>query len=198
MSVIESAGYGQASPATGYGTFSIYQNRPEILLQAEIIQLGDSTDDGKLILAIKNVWQEIYQEIEKDPNFLFYFSKHPRKFEEFIAGSYQRDGWPQVELTPYSGDGGRDIIATRPGFCSVRILEQTKAYGPCHLVNHDDIRAMLGVLATDTNSSKAIITTTSNFQPNILNSDEFKRFIPHRLELINGEKLSKRLRQCTT
>jgi len=44
----------------------------------------------------------------------------------------------------------------------------------------------LGVLQTDGNTSKGLITTTSDFQPGILTGDEFKNFMPHRLELKNG------------
>ena len=87
------------------------------------------------------------------------------------------------------------MIAVRNGFGSVRILEQAKAYGPNHLVTHDDVRAMLGVLNTDPNSSKGIITTTSDFQPEILRSDEFQRFLPYRLELKNGDQLREWLKQ---
>jgi restriction system protein len=81
------------------------------------------------------------------------------------------------------------VIATKKGFGSIRFLEQIKAYSPNYLVTHDDVRAMLGVLSTDANASKGLITTTSDFQPTIRSSPEFLRFIPHRLELKNGEEL---------
>lgn len=49
---------------------------------------------------------------------------------------------------------------------------------------------MLGTLATDPNSSKGLITTTSDFQPGILKSDgEFGKLVPFRLELKNGAAL---------
>ncbi len=35
--------------------------------------------------------------------------------EKRIAGAYERAGYPEVVLTPRSGDAGRDIIATKPG-----------------------------------------------------------------------------------
>jgi restriction system protein len=73
---------------------------------------------------------------------------------------------------------------------TIRILDQAKAYKPGHLVTHDDVRAMLGTLATDSNASKGVITTTSDFQPGILSGDEFERFLPYRLELKNGQQLT--------
>lgn len=49
---------------------------------------------------------------------------------------------------------------------------------------------MLGVLSVDRNSSKGLITTTSDFQPGILKAgSEFGAFLPHRLELKNGADL---------
>lgn len=165
----------------------------QLLLQT-IVTLGDGVPDGRLIEAVAPAWTAIASQIVLDARFLHHFSKHPRAFEEFLAGAYERAGY-QVTLTPRSGDKGRDVIAVRNGFGSVRILEQAKAYGPNHLVTHDDVRAMLGVLNTDPNSSKGIITTTSDFQPEILRSDEFQRFLPYRLELKNGDQLREWLKQ---
>lgn len=128
--------------------------RPELLIQAAIVTLGDSVTEGQLVIDIAMPWMDIMREIERDPNFLYQFVKNPRKFEEFIAASYKKAGWPEVTLTPRSRDGGRDVIAVKPGYGSIRFLEQCKAYKRGHLVTHDDVRAMLGVLQTDPNSSK--------------------------------------------
>ncbi|NQU23091.1 MAG: hypothetical protein HQ567_17575 [Candidatus Nealsonbacteria bacterium] len=49
--------------------------------------------------------------------------------------------------------------------------------------------------STDPNASKALITTTSDFQPQILSGTEFSPFIPHRLELKNGPQLLKWLNE---
>jgi len=110
-----------------------------------------------------------------------------RRMEELVAGAYKREGWPQVELTPRSGDKGRDVIATKPGFGSIRIIDQVKAYRPGHKVPADDVRALLGVLTRDQNVSKGIVTTTSTFAPGV--EDELKALIPHRLELKDGPRL---------
>lgn len=161
----------------------------EILLQAKLTTAITDVTDGEQIRACAIPWIAIYEQISRDPNWLENFSRHPRAFEEFIAGAYDRAGWDEVILTPRSGDGGRDVIAIKHGFGSIRFLEQTKAYRAGHLVGHDDVRAMLGVLQTDPNSSKGLITTTSDFQPTIRTSPEFQRFLPHRLELKGGAEL---------
>ncbi len=111
-----------------------------------------------------------------------------RKLEEIIAGAFQRDDYSDVILTPSSGDGGRDIIATRPGVGSVRIFGQVKAYKPGHVVTAEEVRAMLGVLDGE-NVSKGLVTTTSEFAPHVRDDQHLKKFIPHRIELMNGQRL---------
>jgi restriction system protein len=163
---------------------------PELLLQAQIISVSSGTAEGSLIRAAAVPWKEIVAHLKRDQSFLHAFAAEPRKFEEFLAACYDRAGFDEVTLTPQRNDGGRDVIAVKKGFGSIRILEQAKAYSPGHLVTHDDIRAMLGVLSVDRNSSKGIVTTTSDFQPGITKPDsEFAPFMPHRLELKNGKTL---------
>jgi restriction system protein len=140
-------------------------------------------------------WFEILRQLVSDPDFLFEFAGSPRKFEEFIAGAYRQAGFDEVTLTPASGDKGRDVFAIKKGICSVRVLDQTKAYSPNHLVTHNDVRAMLGVLSVDENTSKGIITTTSDFEPCIRAGREFEKFIPYRLELKSGQELLTWLQQ---
>ena len=67
-----------------------------------------------------------------------------------------------------------------------------------NLVTHDDVRAIFGVLHLNPNASKAIITTTSDFQPRIMTSDEFQAVMPHRLELRNGTKLREWLKEIAS
>jgi restriction system protein len=141
---------------------------PEILLQTQIVLARGAVADGSLITAVGPVWRRIAEEIARDPAFLVEFARNPRAFEEFIAATYEQTGeWDRVILTPRSGDRGRDVIVERDGFGSIRFLEQTKAYTPGHLVTHDDVRALVGVLSMDHNASKVIITTTSDFQPGV-------------------------------
>lgn len=167
--------------------FSIPEASPELLLQC-LIEPSQKTSEGILIQTISLPWIRILKEIQHNPGFLMQFLGHSRQFEEFIAGVYSVQGF-DVTLTPRSADGGRDIIASKQGFGAVRFLEQIKCYKPGHLVTHNDVRAMLGVLSADQpRASKALITTTSDFQPTVMTCEQFKPFIPYQLELKNGEK----------
>jgi len=168
---------------------------PEVLLQTTLLKYGDHTEDGILVKAAAVPWFEIFRQMVQNPRFMLNFARNPRKFEEFIAGAYHEAGWDEVTVTPSSGDKGRDVIATKRGLCSIRVLDQAKAYAPQRLVLHNDVRAMLGVLNLDQNASKGLITTTSDFEPGILSGQEFAGLIPYRLELKNGQQLLKWLAQ---
>ena len=157
-----------------------------LLLQALVTPLT-TTADGEIIQVVAVPWLEIAAAIERDSAFLSQFAQNPRAFEEFLAGTYDRAGFEEVTLTHRSGDGGRDVIAVKRGFGSVRILDQAKAYSPGHVVTANDVRAIFGVLANDKGASKGALTTTSTFAPRIL--EEFKVAVPHRLELRDGEDL---------
>ena len=156
--------------------------------QTAIIVPGPSSSHQRILEVYAPIYEVLTRSVDED-EFLYYFSRHHREFEVFIADCYKLAGWEQVELTPQRGDGGRDVIATRTDIGTIRILEQTKAYSPGTLVSHDDVRAMIGVLGIDHNASKGIITTTSDFQPTVMSNPEFSQFMPYRLELRNGSAL---------
>ena len=160
---------------------------PELLLAAQIVRLGERTIDGEIVEAVTIAWERLFEELKRSPNFLHQF--HWRKMEEIVAAGYREAGF-QVELTHRSGDGGRDVIATKPGFLSVRILDQVKQYAPGNLVTANDVRALTGVLYSDLKASKAVITTTSDFAPGVRTDPSIECFLPTRLELRNGRDLA--------
>lgn len=161
------------------------------LLQA-VLKVGEKTDEGRLIEAVTLPWFEIIKSLERDPSVAFQID--PRKWEELLAGAYKQADFDEVILTPRSGDGGRDIIAIKRGLGSIRIIDEVKAFGPQHLVSAKDVRALLGVLLGD-GASKGFVTTTSDFAPKIEQDPIINQFMPSRLELINGQKLMRRLNE---
>jgi restriction endonuclease Mrr len=157
-----------------------------ILVQVVVEPYG-KTKDGQLVRAVEIPWRAIVDLLKNDWKEAFKIS--PRTWEELIAAAFDKDGYDEVTLTPRSGDHGRDVIAVRKGVGCIRIIDSVKAYKPGHLVKHDDVRALAGVLSTDHKSSKGILTTTSDFAPGIIKDPYIKPLIPYRLELMNGTKL---------
>jgi restriction system protein len=164
---------------------------PSLLMKAVIVP-GDRTPEGQLVEAVTVPWFEIIELLNRDPALAFQLD--PRKWEEMIAGAYERAGFDEVTLTPRSGDLGRDVIAIKRGIGIVRVIDQVKAYGPGHLVTANDVRALLGVLEGD-KASKGFLTTTSDFAPKLPDDILLKPYIPAKLELINGKLLLARLKE---
>jgi restriction system protein len=159
--------------------------RPQLLIQTAIVP-DQKADKGSLILAVAVPWFDIIDQIGRDPNAAYQIP--PEKWEEIVAGAYQTAGFDEVILTPRSGDYGRDVIATKKGLGHVRVIDQVKAFKPDHLVNANDVRALMGVLQAD-GASKGFLTTTSDFAPMIRTDPLITPLIPKQLELINGESL---------
>jgi restriction system protein len=149
------------------------------------------TADGEIIKLVDPVYTQLMEEIKRNPQIIYQIDG--RKWEEIIAAAYDKAGFDEVILTPRSGDYGRDVIAIKYGFGSVKFIDQVKAYSPTHIVTAEEVRALLGVLQAEQNATKAIFTTTSTFAPKIKDDKFIKPFLPFRLELINKEKLLERL-----
>lgn len=166
-----------------------------VVIQAVVERIG-VVEEGFLIATLEPVWRQITQMLAADPNALFHLT--PQQLEELVAASYERAGYDEVILTPRSGDLGRDVIAIRKGWCSVRIIDQVKAYKPGHVVTANDVRALLGVLHGDRNASKGVVTTSSTFAPRLATDPFVAPFVPYRLELVDGEALNARLLNLTS
>lgn len=161
-------------------TAEVLRALPAITLDA-ILTMEGSTADGQLIQAVGAPWLRILDIIERDPDEVYRID--PRQWEEIIAGAYKEAGFDEVILTPRSGDLGRDVIATRRGMFSVRIIDQVKAQRPGRLVTADDVRSVYGVLTADVGASKAVISTTSDFAPRLQEDRLLAPLFPHRIEL---------------
>jgi len=141
---------------------------------------------GDLIVGVTPIYRRILAELERDPNALY--NLDARQMEELVAVAYDEEGW-KVILTPRSGDGGKDVIATRPDYGTIRILDQVKKLAPHNVVTADVVRALFGVVAKDPSASKGFITTTSSFAPGI--AKEFRKELRGRLSLRDGNDLRK-------
>jgi restriction system protein len=156
-----------------------------------IVRFELAVPDGQIITLIDPVYSHLISVIEKNPEIIYEIDA--RKWEEIVAAAYDKAGFDEVILTPRSGDFGRDVIAIKKGFGSVKFIDQVKAYKQEHIVKADEVRALLGVLSGEQDASKAVFTTTSTFAPKIEEDKFIKPFLPYRLELVNKDKLIARL-----
>jgi len=177
---------GMATVGVAYGVVA----QAGLLLQAVIVP-GKNTSDGRIIESVAPAWLEIARLMQRDPSAIYQIDD--RKWEEIIAGAYKKAGFEEVILTPRSGDFGRDVIAVKYGLCTVRVVDQVKAYKPDHLVTANDVRALVGVLLSDRAATHGLVTTTSDFAPRVRDDPSIQPHLPYRLQLINGPELVKRL-----
>jgi|SRR4051794_26069372 restriction system protein len=91
-----------------------------VLLTQAVVDFGGKTNEGQIIAALAPAWFELLKLLEQDPSLAFQIPH--RKWEEIVAGAYERRGF-KVTLTPRSGDYGRDVIAEKPGWGSVRFID---------------------------------------------------------------------------
>lgn len=161
---------------------------PPVHLKSSILIIPKKkTAEGVLISSTSLMWAEIVAWLQNRWDDAYQIP--PEKWEEIVAGAFHKAGFDEVTLTPRSGDFGRDVIAIKNGFGSMKVIGSVKAYAPDRRVRQDDVRALLGVMSGEQNVSKGIITTTGKFAPRIKLDPYIKPFLPTRLELIDGDEL---------
>ena len=110
----------------------------------------------------------------------------PQEFEATIARLYKKLGY-QTELTPYVGDEGKDIIATKDG---KKYFIECKKYCTNNKVSRPFLQKLYGAVS-EHKVKKGILVTTSEFsQPAIEYADRVG------IKLINGLKLREMFRKA--
>lgn len=93
----------------------------------------------------------------------------PRQFEEFVAELLSRQGY-EIQLTPISRDGGKDIYAAkRDSLGTFLYIVECKKYSPTNPVGVGIIRELYGVVQEE-RCNGGIVATTSYF------SEDAKKF----------------------
>lgn len=106
---------------------------------------------------------EVIRKLQSDPKQLYGLS--PREFEKMTAELLADMGFSSIVLTPYSGDGGRDIVATRHvNGVPVIMAFECKRYAEDNKIGPSILRALLGTISTgETRANVGVLVTTSTF-----------------------------------
>lgn len=171
---------------SGFTEFDAAQ--AEALISGVIVPERKSSE-GTLVKSYSLMWLSIINTLQNDWTEAFKIPAY--RWEEIMAGAFSRAGFDEVVLTPRSRDFGRDVIAIKHGVGSIKIINSVKAYAPGNTVKYDDVRATIGVMASELNVSKAIVSTTSSFPPRIEEDPLISALMPTRLELLDGKSLRK-------
>jgi restriction endonuclease Mrr len=136
---------------------------PTVIDAIEPEELEIEEDEKSSLIIVDRLPLRLLSRILKNPSEVRGIT--PRQFEEFIAELLSELGFNNVILTPRSGDGGKDVIASH----SVQGIPLTfyfecKKYAEGNKVQLDTMRSLLGTVAHDSRKvTKGILVTTSKF-----------------------------------
>jgi HJR/Mrr/RecB family endonuclease len=159
----------------------------ELLLDAD--DISEPEHDRQIIITLEEVNAELIRYLAVHPEKMR--EMNPRKFEELVAELFRSMGY-DVELTPYSKDGGLDIMAVqRTGVGRLLTLIECKRYGPQNKVDVGRVRALYGVVEQK-KASYGVIATTSFFTHS---AQQFQQNLQYRLSLNDFNDLTAWCRQ---
>lgn len=120
-------------------------------------------DYQERIIRVENLPFRLIHAILHDPRHMHNLT--PRQFEEFIAEVVGHLGFSNIILTPPSGDGGRDVIASNEvNGIPITFFFECKKYAEGNKVQLDTLRALLGTVAHHaTEANIGVLVTTSKF-----------------------------------
>lgn len=122
-------------------------------LSIETVIIPDRrTAEGILIKSTSAIWTEVVGSLGRDWTLAFQIP--PEKWEEILAGAFKKAAYDEVVLTPRSGDRGRDVIATKRGIGSVKIIGSMKTKKAGNVVSYDAVRSLLGVMSGEQDVSR--------------------------------------------
>jgi Restriction endonuclease len=130
-----------------------------------------------LLRHARNVNDQILSDLADKPGLLHQLT--PRRFEEVVAELLVRQGY-EVELTPYSRDGGRDLLAARRDeLGSFLFFVECKKYASARPVGVEIVRQLYGVVA-QAKATAGLVVTTSHFTKG---AEDFRSQIRHQMDL---------------
>ncbi|SEH15051.1 restriction system protein [Sphingopyxis sp. YR583] len=129
------------------------------------------------LTGVREVNDWIMQRLKQDPEIVHLLS--PRQFEELSAELFTRLGF-DVELTPASRDGGKDLILLkRSDLGTMMTYVECKRYAPNQSVGVAVVRALHGVVERG-RATSGIVLTSSRFTKGAL---EYQEDIKYRISL---------------
>ena len=140
----------------------------------EIESADESVEGSRIILpgefqerfkTVKFMPLTLYNKVIDDPALMREID--PRDFEYFVADLIQKLGFDDVDVTPQSNDGGRDVIATRTvNGIKMLFAFECKRYAESRTIGPSIMRSLIGTVnQKDTQANMGVLVTTSSFTP---------------------------------
>lgn len=131
----------------------------------------NKNDTHEIAPVVIDINEELKRYLAKHPEKLYELT--PRKFEELIADILFDFGF-DVELTPATRDGGKDIYAyIKNQICSFLMFVECKKWSPENHVGIEVVQRLYGVQQVN-KANKSMVVTTSFFSKSAI--EECKRY----------------------
>lgn len=153
------------------------QPQPALIDSAGHPVTADEFSAAGLLVIARTISDEMISALSDKPHSMYELES--RRFEELVAELLCRQG-VEVELTPASRDGGRDVIArltTPVGACLCFV--ECKRYSPDRPVGVRVVRELFGVVS-HAKATQGLIVTTSAFSAP---ARDFAATVPHQISL---------------
>ena len=134
--------------------------------------------------------RKLISDIARDRELIY--DVNPRDFEKIVEQLFIENGF-ETKLTKATRDGGKDIIATKPGINGKPVVfyVECKRYAKKNKVDVNLIRALYGVQTSD-RINKACLVTSSLFTQEAREYAEEQNVM---IDLIDGEELYRMIRK---
>lgn len=154
--------------------------------------LGNPISDiSNIRIDVSEINDWMLNELNKNPTDLYQLSS--RRFEELVAEILMRKGY-NIELTPATRDGGKDIyVARKDDLGSFLYLVECKRYNPNHKVGVNVIRDLYGVLSKERATCGIAVTTSYFSKP----AKEFQQEFQFRMSLKDFDSIKQWLCEIT-
>ena len=174
------------------GVYSEFWSAEEPVIDGELL-LESSTNvtpagGREFAVELEEVSNELLTYLARKPEDLRIIN--PRKFEEVLAEIFKNQGY-EVELTPPSRDGGRDLmLVQKASIGSILTLVECKRYSETNKVGVGVVRSLYGVVESE-RATNGLVATTSYFTKGAV---DFRERNKYRMDLANYSKLCDWLR----
>ena len=164
------------------------QTKNVVLLHEGDLWTPDTIPE-RVLITLNEVSRNLLEALAATPPLLHSLS--PRKFEEVVAKLLEDDGF-DVQLTPASRDGGRDILAYIDlAVGRILTLVECKKWSKDRKIPVDLVRQLYGVLNAE-RATNAMLVTTSTFTQD---AGFFVNSLKYQLTLRDYNGLAKWLRR---
>jgi restriction endonuclease Mrr len=158
---------------------------------AAVVPVWLPSESQEQAVAVVEVGEALKRHLAKNPRALYEI--RPRAFEELIASILEDYGY-DVELTPLSRDGGKDISAMlRSSVANLLVYVECKRYAAARPVGINVVQRLYGV-ARAHHANKSMVVTTSYFTRE---ATQEARLLSHDMALRDYDDLCAWLKRYT-